>query len=71
MDEIPIDHDIPLPQEFGRIARAVRSLRVGDSFLVHSHQDLTSAYTAAKKAGITIKSEKKKDSQERRVWRKK
>lgn len=69
--ELKIDSNVPIPPEFGKVARAVRKLKVGDSFVVFNHTDLMAAYQAARKAGIVVISQKKRTSEERRVWRKK
>jgi hypothetical protein len=67
--EIPIDTDIPLPPEEGAVARAVRKLAIGDSFVVYTHAHRMAAYQAANKIGVTVKSKKKSGSAEARVWR--
>ena len=69
MNEIQIDNDVPMPPDEGMVARAVRKLKVGDSFVVHTHAHLMAAYQAASKINVTVKSKKSKFSQERRIWR--
>ena len=68
-DEIPIDSDVPMPPDEGTVARAVRKLNVGDSFIVNTHAHRMAAYQAANKIGVTVKSKKTRGTQEVRVWR--
>ena len=69
MDEIRIDSDVPMPPDEGAVARTVRKLNVGDSFVVYTHAHRMAAYQAANKIGVTVKSKKKSGSAEARVWR--
>jgi hypothetical protein len=69
ISEIPIDTDVPMPPDEGSVARAVRKLSVGDSFVVYTHAHRMAAYQAATKLGVTVKSKKTRGTQEARIWR--
>ncbi len=68
-DKIKIEHGIPAPtgRNYGDVIEAIRSMKIGDSFLFPAI-DRNTPYASARRLGIKIKM-RRVDDDNVRIWR--